>query len=170
MQITQVPAPKLRKVEFSKTVREEVDRIISRYPVRKAAMLPVLHVAEREFGIIDESVMTYVAEILDVPPSKVLGVYTFYTWYKRAGTGKHLLQVCATLPCALRGSDAVVRHLEKRLGIKVGETTADGKFTLRKVECLAACDKAPCLQINEDMHEDLTLAKVDKIINELSRK
>lgn len=161
------PLPTLRKLEFSKPAKTECDRILSRYPVKKAAVLPILHLAEREFGIIDESAMLLVAGILDVSPAKVLGIYTFYTWFKRAGTGKYLLQVCCTLPCALRGSDHVVRHIEQRLGIKVGETTKDGKFTLRKVECLASCDTAPCVQINEDMHENLTFAKIDKILDGL---
>ncbi len=165
-----LPTIELRQVEFSAAVRAEVDRLLARYPVKKAAILPVFHLAEREFGIIDESVMVMIGGLLDLPPSKVLGVYTFYTWFKRAGTGRHLLQVCCTLPCALRGSDIVVNHIVKRLGIKVGESTKDGVFTLRKVECLAACDKAPCIQINEDMYENLTLTQVDKILDQLQQK
>ncbi|MCC6227479.1 MAG: NAD(P)H-dependent oxidoreductase subunit E [Microthrixaceae bacterium] len=161
------PVPTLRKIELKPDVRAEAERIVSRYPVRKAAMLPMLHLMEREFGIVDESAMAYIGEFLGVSPVKVLSNYTFYTWFKRAGTGKYLLQVCCTLPCALRGSDLVVRHLEKRLGLKVGESTKDGKFTLRKVECLASCDTAPVLQINDDLHEHLTIARLDQILDGL---
>ena len=137
-------------MEFSKAVLTELESICSRYPKREAALLPVLRLLEREFGSISDEGMKYVAKLVGVPPAKVFGVVTFYTHYKREGEGKYHLQVCGTLPCALRGGVDLYRHLAKSLGIRAGQTTPDGVFTLKKVECLANCDKSPCLQVNED--------------------
>ncbi|MEK7484419.1 MAG: NADH-quinone oxidoreductase subunit NuoE [Planctomycetota bacterium] len=155
-------------MEFSKEVLEELDWIISRYPQKEAALLPALRLLEREFGEVSEDGMKYVAQLLGIPPAKVYGVFTFYTHYRRPGQGKYHIQVCSTLPCALRNSEALFDSISEKLGIDNGETSSDGKFSLQKVECLAACDHAPFLQINEDDYADVTPEKMDKILSSLT--
>jgi NADH-quinone oxidoreductase subunit E len=152
---------------FSESARAEIDRLLTRYPTRRAATLPVLRVAEQEFGGIDDDVMVLVADTLDLSPAKVRGVFTFYTHLRRPEWGKYLLQVCATLSCALRGCESLADHLEAKLGIKAGETTPDRKFTLLKVECLARCGESPVLQVNDDMHVNVTPEKADEILESL---
>ena len=153
--------------EFSPQAKAEIERLLVRYPVKQAVLLPVLRIAEREFGRIDEASVACVARELGLSPGHVHGVLTFYTHYRRPGDGKYVVQVCSTLSCALRGAREVVRHLEDRLGIQPGQTTPDGKFTLKKVECLGSCGTAPVVQINDDYHEDLTPQKLDKILDSL---
>jgi NADH-quinone oxidoreductase subunit E len=110
-----------------------------------------------------------VAAELELSPAHVFGVLTFYTHYRRPGDGKYLLQVCSTISCALRGSRDIAAYLEKRLGIEPGQTTPDGKFTLKKVECLGSCGTAPVVQINETYHENMTPEKLDRILDSLER-
>ncbi|MBI4602892.1 MAG: NAD(P)H-dependent oxidoreductase subunit E [Planctomycetes bacterium] len=153
--------------EFSEAAKRRIEWLYSRYPVREAALLPVLRLAEEEFGAIDGPAIECVAREMGISPGHVYGVFTFYTHYRREGDGKYVLQVCSTLPCALRGCRDVVHHLEERLGIGPGETTPDGRFTLKKVECLGSCDTAPVVQVNEDYHENLTLEKLDAILDAL---
>lgn len=153
--------------EFSPEARRRIEWLYTRYPEREAALLPLLRLAEQEFGNIDGPAVACVAREIGLSASYVYGVLTFYTHYRREGDGKYLLQVCSTLPCALRGCRDVVHHLEKKLGIAPGETTADGRFTLKKVECLGSCDTAPVVQINEDYHESLSLEALDRIIESL---
>jgi len=153
--------------EFSTEARKRIDWLYTRYPVKEAALLPVLRVAEEQFGVIDNDAVDLVAREVGVSPGYVLGVLTFYTHYRRDGDGKYVLQVCSTLPCALRGCREVVHHLEQKLNLKPGETTADGRFTLKKVECLGSCDTAPVVQINDDYHENLSLEKLDAILEGL---
>lgn len=168
MQNTSDPSsPSQERLEFSPAARKKIEWIYSRYPTRQAALLPVLRVAEEEFHGIGAAAIECVAREMEISPAVVYGVFTFYTHYRREGEGTYLLQVCSTLPCALRGCQEVVRHLAGRLGIQPGETTPDGRFTLKKVECLASCDTAPVVQINDDYHEDLTLEKLDEIIDHL---
>ena len=155
------------RLEFSAAARERIAHLYTRYPTREAALLPVLRVAEEEFGGIGHEAIGCVAREMGLSPGYVFGVFTFYTHFRRKGEGKYLLQVCSTLPCALRGSREVVRHLEEKLGIRAGETTADGRFTLKKVECLASCDTAPVVQVNDDYHEHLTLARLDQLLSSL---
>lgn len=152
---------------FSKKALDRFAALAGKYPDRKALLLPALRLAEEEFTNIDEDAMKAVAELVGVPPARVLAVVTFYTHFRREGTGKYLLQVCSTLPCSLRGSKELLEHVESRLGIKAGETTKDGKFTIMKVECLGSCGTAPVVQINEDYHEDLTNEKIDRILDGL---
>ena len=152
---------------FSKKAREFIEWLLGRYPNKQAALLPVLRLAEEEFGNIDDSSVMLVADTLDLSPGYVWGVLTFYTHYRREGDGKYLLQVCSTLPCALRGCDKVQRKLEEKLGIKAGETTGDGLFTLKKVECLGSCDTAPVLQVNEKYHENLDVEDLDELLETL---
>jgi NADH-quinone oxidoreductase subunit E len=156
-----------REREFSAAAQERIEWLFSRYPVREAALLPILRLAEEEFGVVDDGAVLCVSRAIGLSPGTVYGVLTFYTHYRRAGTGKYLLQVCSTLPCALRGCRDIVHHLEEKLGIEAGGTTPDGRFTLKKVECLASCDTAPMVQINDDYHENLTVEKLDAILEGL---
>ncbi len=154
-------------IPFTPAVREELERICARYPKREAALLPALRILERECGSVTREGMIHVAELLGVSPAKVWGVVTFYTHYRREHEGKHHLQVCATLPCALRGGLDLYKHLSKRLGVRNEQTTPDGMFTLKKVECLANCDKGPCLQVDEDFHDVVTAEQADAIVDRL---
>jgi NADH-quinone oxidoreductase subunit F len=156
--------PPPREREFRPAVKEELERLCARYPQRDAALLPALRLLEREFGCVDEPGMRHVAALLGVSPAKVFGVFTFYTHYRRATDGRYVLQVCATLPCALRGSEKIFDHLSQKLGIGKDETTPDGLFTLKKVECLANCDMAPCLQVNEAFTDRVTPEDCDRMI------
>ena len=152
---------------FSAEAMKEYEWLLTRYPTKEAALLPTLRIAEQEFGNLDPAAMKYVADLMGFSPAKVLGVVTFYTHYRREGTGTYHLQICSTLSCALRGSRDICSHIGERLGIDVGETTEDGLFTLSKVECLASCDTAPMLQCNDDYHEGLTTDDVDHLIDRL---
>lgn len=155
---------------FSEGLLREIDAILAKYPTRRAAILPVLWVAQREHGWLSTDVQAAVAVRLDLPLSWVSGVATFYTMYYKKPVGRWHLQVCTNVSCMLRGSDEIVRCLEERLGIHLGETTADGRFTLDEVECLASCGTAPMLQANDLYFENLdraaTLALVDRLANE----
>ena len=146
----------------------DIAGIVARYPTSRAAIMPVLWKAQRKWGWLSLEVMGLVARTLELPPSHVLSVATFYTMYKKEPTGRHLIQVCHTLSCALVGADRLVAHIEQALGIKVGETTADGKFSLMRVECLAACGAGPMAQINDDFYELLTEDKMDAILAALT--
>jgi NADH-quinone oxidoreductase subunit E len=143
--------------------------VLSRYPNLQAACIPVLHLCQEQNGWVSPEVVEFVAERLQLSTAHVQGVVTFYTLFNQHPVGKHQVWVCQTLSCALRGSDAVLQRCEKKLGIHVGETTKDGKVTLRTAECLAACGQAPMMQVNKDFHENLTLEKVDEILDRLQR-
>jgi len=144
-----------------------VDALVAKYPKPKAALLPVLWEVQRAKGAIDLAAEEWVAGRLGISPAHVHGCVTFYTMYKQRPSGRHHIQVCTTLSCMLRGSDELLHHLERKLGIKPGETTPDGKFSLVKVECLGSCGTAPMFQLNDDYHEDLTLEKVDSLLDGL---
>jgi NADH-quinone oxidoreductase subunit F len=146
--------------EFSPSVREELERICARYPRRDAALLPALRLLEREFGCVDEPGMIHVAGLLGIAPARVFGVFTFYTHYRRPTDAKHVLQVCSTVPCALRGSGKIHDALEKLV-------EGDPLFTLKKVECLANCDQAPCLQVNEDYIDSVTQETLTEMVAEM---
>jgi NADH-quinone oxidoreductase E subunit len=155
------------ELRFSAEGMKEYEWLLARYPRKEPVLLPALRIAEREFGNLGPTELKYVADLMDLSPAKVYGVFTFYTHFRRAGTGRYHLQVCSTLSCALRGSQEVVGHISKKLGIEVGETTEDGLFTLSKVECLASCDTAPMLQMNDDYVENLTFEDIDALIDRL---
>ena len=144
-----------------------VDAIVGKYPEPKAALLPVLWEVQQAKGWIDLPAEEWVAGRLGVAPAHVHGCVTFYTMYKQRPSGRHHIQVCTTLSCMLRGSDELLRHLERKLGIRPGETTPDGKFSLVRVECLGSCGTAPMFQLNDDYHEDLTLEKADSLLDGL---
>ncbi|HEX6891011.1 MAG TPA: NADH-quinone oxidoreductase subunit NuoE [Chryseolinea sp.] len=157
-------------IKFSDKTLELVQRIIKRYPEgkQKSALLPVLHLAQAEFdGWLSTPVMDYVASLLNIKPIEVYEVATFYSMYNLSPVGKCLIEVCQTGPCWLRGSDEIVEHIEKKLGIKNGETTEDGMFTLKTVECLGSCGTAPMLQCGAKYYEDLTTEKVDRMLEDL---
>ena len=143
--------------------------IVRRFPEgrHKSALLPVLHIAQAESnGWLSVPVMDKVAEILNLQPIEVYEVASFYTMYQLNPVGKCLIEVCQTSSCWLRGANDIVSYIEHKLGITTGQTTADGKFTLRTVECLGSCGTAPMLQIGEKFYENLTLEKVDQILDE----
>lgn len=154
-------------VEFSPETYKKCEEIISRYPRREAAMLPVLYLAQQEFGYLSHEAIEYVAKIMEQPPARVNGVVSFYTMLYMKPIGRHHIQVCRTLPCALGGAEKITGFLKKSLGIEVGETTGDGRFTLSEVECLASCGTAPMMQINDDYYESLTEEKVTEILASL---
>ena len=162
-------------VEFSEEAQDQFEDILSRYPNNLAAMLPTLHLAQREFGWISVEVMDYVAEKLDVHPTRVLQAATVYTMYNKQPIGKCHIQVCTTLTCALEGGYELIEHMEEKLGIQLGETTPDDKFTLSEAECLASCGTAPMFQVtysdgSSEYFENLTPERVDEILDELSEK
>lgn len=155
--------------QFSDAAMALVQKIIKRYPEgrQKSALLPVLHVAQAEFGgWLSPATMDYVASILNLKPIEVYEVASFYTMYNLRPVGKCLLEVCRTGPCMLRGSDDIIEYLENKLGIKDGETTPDGMFTLKTVECLASCGTAPMMQVGDHYIENLTCEKLDDILSE----
>jgi NADH-quinone oxidoreductase E subunit len=154
-------------VQLSAQSEQQIRALLERYPTRRAVMLPALHVVAREFPYIDDAVCQAVADLLQVPMVDVKGVATFYTMFPTAPQGKYLLQLCINLPCSLGGARRLLRFLESTLGIAAGETTADGRCTLRGMECLAACDKAPMMYINEDMYTHLTEDKLAQILRDL---
>ena len=154
-------------VQLSQVTQGKIQRLLERYPTRRAVMLPALHLATQECAYLDDAVCQAVADLLQLPLVDVKGVATFYTMFPTAPRGKYLVQMCASLSCALNGSRALLRYLEGKLGIHAGETTLDGRFTLRGIECLAACDQAPMMYINETMYTHLTEAKLDQILQEL---
>jgi NADH-quinone oxidoreductase subunit E len=147
--------------------QREMTEILTRYPTRKAACIPVLHLCQDQLGHVTEEAIAFVAEKLDMSPAQVQGVVTFYTLFNTEPGGKHQVWVCKTLSCALRGSDKILGHCEKKLGIHVGETTKDGKVTLRTAECLASCGTAPMMQVDKTYYENLTPAEVDRILDRL---
>ncbi len=146
---------------------QKLTEILTRYPNKMAACIPLLHLCQEQNGWVSDDVVQFVAHRLDVPPAHVQGVVTFYTLFNREPVGKHQVWVCRTLPCALRGADGVLHHCERRLGIKAGETTADGVITLRTAECLASCGTAPMMQVDREYHENLTPEKIDAILDKL---
>jgi len=161
---------KMEEIKFSEKSLALVNKIIKRYPEgrQKSALLPILHVAQAEFdGWLSPAVMDLVASVLKIKPIEVYEVASFYSMYNLEPVGKCLIEVCQTGPCWLRGSDDIVEHLQNKLNIKVGETTADGMFTLKTVECLGSCGTAPMLQCGAKFHENLTTEKVDALVEDL---
>lgn len=161
------------EIVFSKEKLNKVAEIISRYPEgrQKSALLPVLHMAQDEFGgWLDVPVMDYVASLLNIEPIEVYEVASFYSMYNLKPVGKYMFEVCQTGPCMVSGSDGIIDYIKQKLGIGVGETTADCMFTLKTVECLGACGYAPMMQLGKHYREHLTREKVDAIIKECRAK
>jgi NADH-quinone oxidoreductase subunit E len=158
---------KRAEIKFSDEAMATVQEMIKRYPAgkQKSALLPVLHVAQAEFGgWLSPEAMDYVASVLNIKPIEVFEVASFYTMYNLKPVGKCTLEVCQTSSCWLNGAEDIVRYIEKKLNIKVGETTKDGMFTLKTAECLGSCGTAPMLQCGASFHENLTFEKVDTLI------
>jgi NADH-quinone oxidoreductase subunit E len=160
-------------VQFKETSLAKVKEIIARYPSgkQKSALLPVLHLAQVEFdGWLDVPVMDYVAGLLEIEPIEVYEVASFYSMFNFKPVGKFVFEVCQTGPCMLNGSDNIIDYIKQKLNIGVGETTTDGMFTLKTVECLGACGYAPMMQFGKTYREHLTKEKVDSIIEECRAK
>jgi NADH-quinone oxidoreductase E subunit len=145
-----------------------VDELLTRYPSPRAACIPLLHLCQRYHGWISDEVMAYVSERLALDPGEVKGVVTFYTMFNQKPVAPNMIWVCRTLSCELRGGRAIQEHLEKRLGCKPGGTSADGKFTLLTAECLAACGKGPMIQLNDQTYEDLTIERLDQLLDQVA--
>lgn len=154
-------------IEFNEQTQKSIEEILTRYPNKQAALLPVLHLAEKEFGWISPEVMELVAKRLEISTAHVYGVVTFYTMYERTPPAKHHLQFCHTLPCALMGCEPIIEHVKRKLGIEAGEMTPDRQFKLSTVECLASCGTAPAVRINETYYEKLTIEEIDNILDKL---
>jgi NADH-quinone oxidoreductase subunit E len=148
---------------------KQIDKEVAKYPAerKQSAVMAALRIAQEEHGWLNQEVMDYIAELLEMRPIQVYEVATFYSMYELKPVGKHKICVCTNVSCMLCGSDGVVAHLEKRLGIKLGETTEDGKFTFKEVECLGACGGAPMMQIGKQYYENLTTDKIDAILDSL---
>jgi NADH-quinone oxidoreductase E subunit len=155
-------------LEFSPETYRKFEETVSRYPRKEAAMLPVLYLAQQEFGFLSAEAVDYVAKLMGQPPARVAGVVTFYTMLNSKPVGRHHIQVCRTLSCALSGAEKITSLIKAQLGIEPGQTTPDGRFTLSEVECLASCGTGPMMQINDDYYENLTAEKVTEILNKLS--
>lgn len=160
-----------KHIQFSPATMAQAQEIIGRYPAdrKKSALIPLLHLAQDENeGWLSVETMNYVAELLGILPIEVYEVASFYTMFNLKKRGNCLIEVCQTSSCWMMGANDVVAHIEKRLGIKNGETTPDGKFTLKTVECLGACGYAPMFQVGDKFYEHLTLEKVDALIDQFS--
>jgi NADH-quinone oxidoreductase subunit E len=156
-------------VKFNDQQLAEFNRLVARYPEgkQKSALLPVLHLAQDSFGgWLSEETLNYVADLLQILPVEVYEVATFYSMYNTKPVGKYMFEVCQTGPCMLMGSDSIIRYIQEKLRIKPGETTTDGLFTLKTVECLGACGYAPMMQLGKHYREHLTKEKVDAIVEE----
>ena len=166
------PAMEPASFTFTPENLERAKQIIAKYPEGKqaSACMPLLDLAQRQnAGWLPRAAMDAVADLLSMPRIRVYEVATFYTMYNKTPVGKHVIQVCTTTPCWLRGSDDIVHTCEKKLGISVGETTDDGQFTLREVECSGACVNAPVVQIGDDYYEDVSSEHMETIIDALKR-
>jgi NADH-quinone oxidoreductase subunit E len=141
--------------------------ILSRYPVKKSALIPLLHLAQEQSGYITEEAMEHVAELVEVTPAEVLGTCSFYEMFKRKPVGKYLINICTNISCQLLGAEDLLHHAESALQVTAGGTTSDGTFTLEDVECLAACTEAPCLQVNYRYFNKVTNGDFDQLVGDL---
>ena len=155
---------------FSKAAKERIPGIIARYAEKRGALLPLLWLAQEEQGYVSEEAMKEIAGLLDLTPPQVYETVTFYTMYNRRPIGKYHIQVCRSLMCALVGTDNLLGWIHAKLGIKTGQTTPDGFFTLSQVECLGSCGTGPMMQINDDYYERLTQDKANRALDDLKRE
>src|SRR6204780_4296011 len=163
--------PETDQPKFSDAALDEYRQMLGRYPTRQAALLPTLWIAQREFGWLSDETQDYVAQLMELAPAHVRAVVSFYPMFHRKPVGRYLLDVCTNLTCKLRGADKIVDCIRRKLKIEMGETTADGKFTLSSAECLASCGTAPMLQLNQDAYvENLTEKSPPKLIDELAAR
>ncbi|MGA3286469.1 MAG: NAD(P)H-dependent oxidoreductase subunit E [Bacteroidota bacterium] len=152
---------------LSEENQKKVEELRKRYPTSQALVLPVLWMVQEQEGYISEDSMKYVAALLHIPFGHILGVVSFYTMLQKSRIGKHHIEVCTNVSCMLRGSGKILEHIEQRLGISVGETSPDKKWTLSEAECMGSCGTAPMLAIGDEYYENLTLEKIDKLIDNL---
>ena len=158
------------KYSFSPDLEKKFQWLLTRYPIKDAVLLPLLHLVQDDAGWLTPSSIEYVASRLDLSPARVREVASFYSMFRLNKKGQYVIQVCHNISCYLAGSDGIIEHVKKRLGISENQTTPDGKFTIERVECLASCGTAPVLQVNGwDYHEELTIEKVDRIIDGLQK-
>lgn len=157
-------------IQFSQNTMSRVEKLKKQYPTKDACLLPVLHIAQKEFGYISPEVMEYVAGLVGVSPARVYGVATFYTMYNKKPVGKYHVQVCTNISCHLEGSMKILNTLKSVLNIEEDQTTPDKMFTLSTVECLGACGFGPVVQINDDYHEQVTEQGIKQIISDLGKK
>lgn len=161
------PAPPARPLAFSAAQLAEIQRLQALYPDRRAALLPVLRLAQEAFGWISPELEVAVAGLFDLSPAHVHEVVTFYTLFFQRPVGRHVVSVCQNLSCSLLGAEDAIRYLEERLGIEAGETTPDGRVTLLRVECLCACEQAPMMQVDEEYVGPLTRETIDRVLDGL---
>lgn len=159
--------PAGRPAEFPPEALARIEKILARYPTKQAALLPVLWVAQETWGWISREAAEEVARILELTPAHVSGVLTFYTMYNLEPVGRHLLQFCTSISCHLAGAGGLIDHCRERLGIELGQTTLDRKFTMVEVECIAGCDRAPSMMVNDAYHEPMDRAKLDGLLDRL---
>lgn len=156
--------------KFPPEAMARIEKILKRYPTKQAALLPVLWVAQETWGWISKEAGEEVARVLELPASHVDGVLTFYTMYNLHPVGKHLLQVCTSISCHLNGAESLIERCGKKLGIGLEETTKDGKFTLVEVECIAGCDRAPSMMVNDRYFEPMDPQKLDALLERLAKE
>ena len=154
-------------MSFPVEIREKIDQIVLKSETKQSALIPVLHEVQIKYGWLSSESMKEVAEILDLPPASVQNVATFYTMFFTKPVGRHVIWLCRTLSCALRGAEHVEHYLSEKLGIHTGETTPDGKITLLEAECLASCGTAPVMLFDDELFENLTRKKIDELIEKL---
>jgi NADH-quinone oxidoreductase subunit E len=152
---------------LSEQAKQQIGSLRALYPQRQSALLPALYVAQGELGYVPDEALDEVAQLLDLPPVEVGSVASFYTMFHRQPVGKNIISLCTNLSCHLLGADTLAGYLSKKLGIGNGETTPDGKITLEYVECIGACDFAPALLVNGALHKNMTIEKVDKLLDGL---
>jgi NADH-quinone oxidoreductase E subunit len=152
---------------LSESACQQIQDLISKYPEKRSALIPSLHIVQKELGYISQDTMREVAQIFGLSPNEVHEVTSFYTMFHRKPVGKYVIQVCTNISCQICNAEGIMDHLTKKLGIKPGETTSDNKFTLLEVECLGSCGTSPVVQINEDYYEDLTPEKLSMILDSL---
>ena len=157
-----------RPAEFPPEALARIEKILKRYPTRQAALLPILWVAQETWGWISKEAAEEVAKIVEVSPAHVDGVLTFYTMFNLRPVGKNLLQICTSISCHLAGAERLVERCRERLGVNLEQTTPDGRFTVIEVECIAGCDKAPSLMVNDTYHEPVDEKTLDALLDRLS--
>jgi NADH-quinone oxidoreductase subunit E len=153
--------------EFTEASKQQAQAYLELYPKREAALLPILHLAQKEFGFIDDEAEMAVAEVMGISPVSVREASRFYFMYHHHPIGKYHLQVCHNISCTIMGAETILDHLKERLGIEADQRTEDGLFSIERVECIACCDRGPAMLINDQLHTDLTPEKIDTLIKEL---
>jgi NADH-quinone oxidoreductase E subunit len=154
---------------ISEAARQRFDQLVARYPEKRSALIPILHEVQAEVGHLSPAAIEWVAGYLALSPADVLSVASFYDMLELEPVGRHMIYVCQNLTCTLLGAEPLIRHLEGRLGIRMGETTPDGKITLKRMECLAACGTAPAIQVDGEYHHQMTREKLDALVDQLRR-